>query len=277
MLRNGTNWIVFSSLDGSLLDARGRWEPAAAALAHLRARKIPVVLSSGGPRAEVVPLREALGLSDPFVTESGGAVYIPRNYFPFALPRARVETGFQVLELGQRAVELTRALEEAAKTSGVRVRAFSRMKGSEAARRLRANGGACRCAGRREYGELFLLEDGTARQRERFFRWLQQRGLRVLGENHVHHLVGNNDQGMAVAQLSELYRQRFGAIRTVGLAQSASDLGLLRSVDVPVLVADADGRHDAEARKKISGARLAPGRGPAGWNQAVLDLLNSSR
>jgi len=95
-------WLVFTDLDGTLLDDGYQWEAARPALELLRAREIPVVLCTSKTRAEVLPLREDLGLRDPFIAENGGAAYIPRNYFPFALPTARVEAGFQVLELGTR-------------------------------------------------------------------------------------------------------------------------------------------------------------------------------
>jgi hypothetical protein len=42
-----------------------------------------------------------------------------------------------------------------------------------------------------------------------------------------------------------------------------------------VLVAKPDGSHDAALRSKLRSAQLAPGPGPVGWNQSVLDLLGS--
>ena len=84
--------IVFTDLDGTLLDHNNyRWEAARPALEQLRARRMPVVLCTSKTRAEVLPLWEELGLRDPFVVENGGAVYIPRDYFPFPLPKARAD------------------------------------------------------------------------------------------------------------------------------------------------------------------------------------------
>jgi len=126
--------IVFTDLDGTLLDhSTYKWEAAQPALRQLRLSGSPVVLCTSKTRAEVLPLRDQLKLTDPFVTENGGAIYIPRNYFPFALPTAQVEAGYQVLELGQRYTNLVRALEEAAETSGVKVRGFSHMKSPSSA------------------------------------------------------------------------------------------------------------------------------------------------
>ncbi|MFQ5663382.1 MAG: HAD-IIB family hydrolase [Terriglobia bacterium] len=266
---------VFTDLDGTLLDHNTyRWEAAQPALRRLRARGIPVVLCTSKTRAEVLPLQEALGLRHPFVSENGGAVYVPRNYFPFALPTARVEAGFQVLELGQHYQKLVRALDEAAKTSGVEVRGFNRMTDKEVAQLCRLTRSAARLARRREYDEPFLLVKGTPRQKERFFRWLQQRGLRWRQGGRFYHLMGDNDKGVAVARLIELYRQQYGEIRSAGLGDSPNDLDFLAVVDWAVLVARPDGSHDAEVRAKVPGIRLAAGVGPKGWNDAVLEMLD---
>lgn len=269
---------VFTDLDGTLLDARTyRWQAAEPALRRLRLHGAPVVLCTSKTRAEVQPLREELGLRDPFVVENGGAICIPRNYFPFALPTARVEAGFQVLELGVAYAKLVQALDEAAKTSGVTVRGFSRMNDSEVAKLCELPRQQARRARKREFDEPFLLEKGTPKQKERFFRWLQQRGLRWREGGRFLHVMGGNDKGAAVARLIELYRQQYGEIRTVGLGDSPNDLDFLRLVDIAVIVALPDRTHDPVLHAKLPRARLAAGVGPAGWNRALLELVEPLR
>lgn len=268
--------VVFTDLDGTLLDHETyRWDAARPALRRLRVQGIPLVLCTSKTRAEILPLWEEWGLGDPFVAENGGAIYIPRNYFPFALPTARVEAGFQVLELGERYQKLVRALDEAAETSGVQVRGFSRMNDKEIAGLCGLNRAAAKRARRREYDEPFVFEKGTPKQKERFFRWLQQRGLRWREGGRFYHLMGDNDKGVAVARLSDLYRQQYGEVCTVGLGDSPNDLDFLVVVDVPVLVARPSGDHDSEVRSKVRGIRLA-GIGPKGWNEAVMEILSRS-
>lgn len=266
-------WLVFTDLDGTLLDDGYQWEAARPALELLRAREIPVVLCTSKTRAEVLPLREDLGLRDPFIAENGGAAYIPRNYFPFALPTARVEAGFQVLELGTRYAHLVRALDEAAKTSGVKVRGFGRLTDKEVAKLTGLDLVQAKRARRREFDEPFLLEQGTARQKERFFRWFQQRGLRWREGGRFLHLMGDNDKGVAVRRLIQLYRQQYGEIRSLGLGDSPNDLDFLAVVDIPVLVAGPDGQHNHKVRSSLPGVRLAKGIGPLGWNQALLEMV----
>lgn len=269
--------VVFTDLDGTLLDHKTYgWKAAELALRGLRRRGVPLVLCTSKTRAEVLPLRKELGLPDPFVAENGGAIYIPRNYFPFALPTARVDAGFQVLALGQRYQTLVRALDEAAKTSGVQVRGFSRMKDQEVAKLCGLPRTQARLARRREYDEPFMLEKGSPRQQERFFRWLQQRGLRWRKGGRFFHLMGDNHKGVAVSKLIDLYRQQYDSVHTLGLGDSPNDTDFLAVVDTPVLVARPDGNHSQEVRSSVPRARLEKGIGPEGWNRAVLEILRQT-
>ena len=61
------------------------------------------------------------------------------------------------------------------------------------------------------------------------------------------------------------------ALRRIYLKAGLTDLPLLSNVDRPILVQQADGSYDDKA--DLPGVIRAPGIGPAGWTQAVLDLL----
>jgi len=48
----------------------------------MKEKNIPLVLTSAKTRLEQNAIREDLGLSDPFIVENGGAIVIPKGYFP---------------------------------------------------------------------------------------------------------------------------------------------------------------------------------------------------
>ena len=82
------NLIVFTDLDGSLLDGTTySYEAATPALTALREQGIPLVLVSSKTRAEMEPLRQRLVHHDPFIVENGGAVFIPHGLFDFPFER----------------------------------------------------------------------------------------------------------------------------------------------------------------------------------------------
>ncbi|MEE9233892.1 MAG: HAD-IIB family hydrolase [Candidatus Acidoferrales bacterium] len=265
--------IVFTDLDATLLDHKTySYRLARPALEELRRRRIPLVFCTSKTRAEILPLREELGNVHPFVAENGGAVYLPRNYFPFPLSNARTEAEFHVLELGLDYRKLVRALDEAAKTSGATVRGFNQMKDKEVAKLCGFSLAAAKLARHREFDEPFLVEKGTPQQKERFFTWLRERGLSWRQGGRFFHLMGTNDKGAAVTRLLELYRQHYTQVRSVGLGDGLNDVDFLKVVDVPVVVAKPGGRHHPEVLDHLPQAHRAPP-GPAGWNQAVLEIL----
>src|SRR2546423_300740 len=71
-------WVVFTDLDGTLLDAETyRYDAARQGLDRLREHAIPLIICTSKTRAEVEPLRNELGNTDPFIVENGGALYVP--------------------------------------------------------------------------------------------------------------------------------------------------------------------------------------------------------
>ncbi len=77
--------VVFSDLDGTLLEI-GDYplREAEPALQRLRSEGIPLVLCTSKTFAEVEWYRDRLRNTHPFIVESGGAIYIPKGYFPFS-------------------------------------------------------------------------------------------------------------------------------------------------------------------------------------------------
>ncbi len=104
--------VVFTDLDGTLLD-RATYSYAAAlpAVKLLLSRKIPIVFCSAKTRAEQEVYRSRLNIPDPFIVENGGAIFIPRGYFPFDFEHDLDLDEYLVIELGTSYRELRAALE----------------------------------------------------------------------------------------------------------------------------------------------------------------------
>lgn len=90
--------------------------------------------------------------------------------------------------------------------------------------------------------------------------------------------MGGSDKGRACRLLIDCYRRQFNSQRsllvTVAIGDSLNDLPMLAAVDRPVLVQKPDGSYDSEVR--LANLIRAPGIGPAGWNQAILDLVRAA-
>jgi len=78
--------VIFTDLDGTLLGRETySFEPAQPALQLIKHKGIPLILSSSKTRAEIELYRKKLENDHPFISENGGAVFIPKDYFPFTI------------------------------------------------------------------------------------------------------------------------------------------------------------------------------------------------
>jgi len=270
------SWVVFTDLDGTLLDhSTYRWDAAQSALDALRCFRIPLILVTSKTRAEVQPLLSRLGRREPFIVENGGAIYLPAGYFPFrirsAVPRGK---GWLCVAMGTPRRRLLRALAEAAQKAGVRVRGLAAMTAREIAERTGLSLAEARHAARREFDEPFVILDSDPNVPARLKRQLQHQGLAMTRGSRFFHTLGGNDKGEAVWKLAAWFYRAFGhAVWTVALGDSPNDIPMLRAVDAPLLVARPGGRYDAETLAAVPRLQRAGGVGPVGWNRALVRLL----
>ena len=265
--------LVLSDLDGTLLDhTTYAFDAARAALDRLRAARVPLVLCTSKTRAEVEPIRAALRNAHPFIVENGGGVYVPVGYFPFEIEGAERRRDYAVIALGDPYVELTRALARASQASGVKVRAFADMTDDEVADETGLTLSQARLARQREFDEPFVVME-PARAPE-LLAAIEREGKRWTAGGRFYHITGAHDKAAAVRLLVSLYRRQLNAVRTVGLGDAPNDAALLREVDLPILIASP---HVDRLRALVPGGQVTALEGPAGWNAAVLALLDGRR
>ncbi len=262
--------LVFTDLDGTLLDhSTYSFAAAGPALLELRERGIPLILCTSKTRAETELHRRALGNTHPFITENGGAVYIPESYFAFATPVGRIRGEYEILEFGTSYERLRRVLGEIRGRFGSSIRGFGDMSPEEVAGLCGFSLSNAVLAKEREYDEPFLVGDEAVLDSVQNIA--RQEGLHIVTGGRFHHLIGDNDKGRATTELRALYERAWGPCKTVGLGDSLNDLPMLRAVDIPVLVRKPGGGYDPGI--EIPGLVFAPGTGPEGWAEAVREIL----
>ncbi len=265
--------ILFSDLDGCLLDASAySFEAAAPALGALRARRIPLILASSKTRAEIEALRARLAHTDPFIAENGGGLFIPKGHFPFPLEGSVLRGPYQVVEAGTPYPRLRTALKEIERALGWELRGFGDMPPEEVAARTGLSYAEAVLAKQRQYDEPFVIEpDRTGAVLEQ----IKAHGLSCTRGGRFYHLTGETDKGWACRYLIGCYRRQHGELLTVAIGDSLNDFAMLAAVDRPFLVQREDGSYDDSIQLPNLVRIGAPG--PAGWNQAVLDLLGEKR
>jgi mannosyl-3-phosphoglycerate phosphatase len=266
----GTPLIIFTDLDATLLDhVTYSSAPAEEALEAIKVARIPLIFCSSKTRAEIEVWRERLDNHDPFIAENGGAIFFPAGS---PLPAsAKAKGDYFVVELGMPHGQLAVLYFKLKSLFGTKIRGFSEMDLREVIERTGLPQADAARARQREYTEPFIFA-GNEHDQHRLEHAAEDLGLRLTYGGRFYHLLADNDKGKAVSIVAEAYRKQCPSLQTIALGDSANDLPMLKAVNIPVLIQKPGGIYDPKIVLH-SGVRRAPGVGPVGWNQAVLELI----
>lgn len=260
--------IVFTDLDGTLLDHDTYdWKPAAAELAELEQRDIPVVLVSSKTLPELESYRRSLSLHGPVIAENGAVIDVPAGYFPHdvdidagSLSRSVLQRHFREIRDGGRFDCVSFA--ELGETG------IARATGLTAAEAALAN--------QRLASEPIQWNDTESRLAD-FIAAAEARGLRCTRGGRFVHLMGVHDKADAVLALTAAFSERWpdAQIESIALGDGPNDLSMLRAADVAIVI---PGRHGIPMPlHDHKRARIATEPGPRGWAGAMRELRNAWR
>ena len=120
--------IIFTALEGALLDPTSKsWAPAGDALDEIARRKVPWVLAGAGTCAQIDPLRRKLEHTHPFVTESGGGLFLPDGYFALRLEGAGRVARYFCVPFGRPYAEAAAAVQEIATLANAAAVGYAQM------------------------------------------------------------------------------------------------------------------------------------------------------
>lgn len=242
--------VIFTDLDGTLLDDRYRCDEAIPLIDRLKRDGISIVFVSAKTVFEQEVFRNKLGIGDPFIVEDGSAIYIPFNYFGKRV--GQIRRGYESLVLGvNREIILD-------KIKSIGLKCYANMSAEEIADLTGLSLEMAEMAKKREFSEIVVEADDEA------LKILSERFKVVLG-GRFYHICGKSvDKGKAVRILSSLYRDVYGDVITIGIGNSHSDLPMLREVDIPALVRNSDGWIDVNFK-----VYKAKGMATEGWIEVV--------
>jgi mannosyl-3-phosphoglycerate phosphatase len=262
--------LVFTDLDGTLLDHESySFEPALTALTVLKDNNIPLIVCTSKTRAEIELVRVQLNNSHPFISENGGAIFIPKNYFQQMFPATREDVDYSIIELGTPYSELREVFNRIQSALPGKLKGFGDSTPGEVAELCGLPLADAKLAMKRDYDEPFVVEGKIP------FDVLQEMAshsqLQVTRGGLFYHLMGHNDKGKAVQLLRDMYQNQLGHPITVALGDSLNDLPMLEMVDYPILVKKHDGSYDSSIT--LDNLILSSNSGPSGWCETLLELL----
>jgi len=211
--------------------------PASEALIEVERRKVPLILSTSGTRAELEPLRRKIGHGHPFITEGGGGLFIPDGYFALRLEGATRAGRYFCVPFGRPTEEASAAVEEIAGKAGAEAVRYAEMTAREISRNAGTSERDAEASREREFSERFFFAGNADLAAPAFEK--------LAGELHWHirryepfwELCSGNNEGKALRYLMRLYREVLGRrVRSVGMGASFADLTLLAASDQAFIV-----------------------------------------
>lgn len=249
-------------------------DPVFEALSEIERRQIPLILSTSGTRAQLESLRRKIGHGHPFITESGGALFIPDAYFALRLEGAARVGRYFCVPFGRPSEEASEAVEEIAAESGAEVVCYKDMSAREISRNSGMNEREGQASREREFSERFYFAGNVDSAAPAFERIAHERHWQIRRYHPFWELYAGNDAGKAVRYLMRIYREALRSrLRSVSIASSSEDADMLAASDQAFVLPLRSGHFDEALLSRVPHAARIDAPGATGWNQAVVTLL----
>lgn len=291
---------MFTDIDGTLVDINtAEYGKETDKLIRLiKERNIPLILTSAKTRLEQNKIREDLGISDPFIVENGGAIVIPKGYFPdYALRdikyplRETQETENEardanheiVVELGKPADYIRAKLSDIRKKYSINFRGVADISVEKLSNLALISREQAKRMAQRNYGETILQIQSE--DIARFIKYVQEDGMKVIHGGRFFDVTVGTDKGIAVGILKKLFKDKFhNNVTFFGIGDSTNDIPMLNLMDIPILVQRQDSTwvDDGEIKMKnaVDSSRISSnklikieGIGPNGWENAIHKII----
>jgi mannosyl-3-phosphoglycerate phosphatase len=291
---------VFTDIDGTLVDINtAEYGKETDKLIRLiKERNIPLILTSAKTRLEQNKIREDLGISDPFIVENGGAIVIPKGYFPdYALrdikyplretqetKNGAIDVNHEiVVELGKPADYIRAKLSDIRKKYSINFRGVADISVEKLSNLALISREQAKRMAQRNYGETILQIQSE--DIARFIKYVQEDGMKVIHGGRFFDVTVGTDKGIAVGILKKLFNDKFhNNVTFFGIGDSTNDIPMLNLMDIPILVQREDSSwvDDGEIKMKnaVDSSRISSnklikieGIGPNGWENAIHKII----
>ena len=227
--------VIFTDLDGTLLDEKYDYQNIKPIISQLLALNAPIVFCTSKTKSEIKFYMEKMGMNEPFIAENGAAIFIPNGYFPLNYAYTRETTSHHIIELGVPYSIVRQKLAEVQIKTATDIVGFGDMTPEEIAQDTGLSVDLAELAKKREYDEPFRIVGGDEKT---VLSAMKREGLNCIRGAKYFHLLGDSDKGKAVTILKDLYSQVFGGIVTFGVGDGPNDLEMLKVVDTPFLISE---------------------------------------
>ncbi|AIR67936.1 mannosyl-3-phosphoglycerate phosphatase-related protein [Dickeya fangzhongdai] len=263
------NWVIFTDLDGSLLDHDTyRWDEALPWLRRLRSHHVPVVITTSKTAAEIMSIQQELELHDmPAIAENGAHVLLPASW------QTRLQTSRP--PTSRTYPDICRQLQALREQYGFLFRSFSDMDDAAVAAATGLTLSQAALARQRTASEPVLWQ-GDAASLEMFRAYLAQKHLSLTEGGRFFHVVHEGtSKGAAVNWLKQhLESIAHSSPITLGLGDGPNDISLLEATDYAVIIKGPVSDKVTLSPDFCGQSYRTQAAGPAGWNEGLTYFIS---
>jgi mannosyl-3-phosphoglycerate phosphatase len=267
------NYIIFSDLDGTLLDHNTyQFSEANQALKLLKQKKIPVVLSSSKTKIEMSGLQKLMEIEQyPFIVENGSAVYTTNNYFTDQDNKETIGN-YDCYKLGITYKEIVNIIEKISAKYDLTITGFHNTDKGEIMEKTLLDERSVEMAMNREFSVPLFYDDKT---KEILLKEIEKYELKLLFGGRFMHLLGKTDKGKALHFVKNAYglKYKLDSLKTIAIGDTLNDAAMLQAADIKILVKRHNNKHDE--RVQIENLLYSPYIGPKGWNHSIIEIIKS--
>lgn len=255
-----TKKIIFTDLDGTLLDRNYSFKKAKKALKIIKERDIPLILCTSKTKEEVEIYKRRLDINEPFIIESGGAIYIPTDYFKFDYDFSYSDKNYKVIKLGGDIEKLRKTINKIKKE--VKIKVLSDLSAKEISTLTNLSVKEAKLIKKHKY-ELALIFD---KKHEKVVKKTIEKDGFNFRKGKFYYIKKSN-KGKAVKILISLFKKKYGSIQTYAIGDSQNDSDMFDAVDEAFVVKNPDMGYFSNKYKKLGGV------GPPGWSKGIFKII----
>lgn len=252
------NLLVVTDLDGSLLDHHTySYAAASKALNLLKKHAIPLILNSSKTAAEIKQLRISLNNDFPYIVENGAGIYLENN---------------ELIKLGIERATVLETLNQLREEHSFKFTGFADMSIDELVNATSLVPEAAELAKQRDFTEPLQWNDNE-KQYDFLCSLLVQKNLTAVKGGRFVSISSAVNKGKALNWLRNHYSENTNKpIKIIALGDGENDLPMLEQADYPILI-----RSPAHSLPSIKLDKLIITNelGPEGWNNSLIELLNT--
>lgn len=264
-------YLISTDLDGTLIDHHDySFSAALPALNRCKSLGIPVVFNTSKTYDEARQLQEKLNIDAPLIVENGSALFFNND----------TERPFSEKVFGTPRAEILSFIQQARQSHNWKLEGFHDWSTENIAQHTGLSLIDAEKASAKQFSEPFIWHD-SEQALQQFSSLAEQQGLTVLKGGRFYHLQGRTDKSKPILWLQHYYNRlannthngkEAAKAELIALGDNHNDIAMLNVADIAVCVRSpvADYPPLNTERPIIKTTQM----GPAGWNEAILSILD---